>query len=251
MQLADHPDRHVIVLLATQKFFVRFLNRKVRRKIGDDRMKGYITRTTGYITRMASYRMRARIISHRTGLYLNGIVGIDGWANFAIELKAYADCRPTEPAADSKQNYVYLLLMGYALENLAKGIIAYKAYSPKITDATPFEENVVKLDFKRKDGKKCKGRGGKEKKCILTTHNLDDLYSARDIGFDVSDTEIDHLRVISIYPLWKGRYPVPLDIDEVPSSEPSFEDLSKTVISIYDRAMAEVERLRSLRSSAK
>jgi len=83
---------------------------------------------------------------------------------------------------------------------------------------------------------------------MLTTHNLDDLYSAKDIGFDVSDTEIDHLKVISDYTLWKGRYPVPLDIAEMPSSpEPSFEDLSKTAEDIYNRAMAEVERLRSLR----
>ena len=64
---------------------------------------------------MASYSIRARIISHRTGQYLTGIVGIDGWANFATALKAYADCRPNEPAADSKLSNVYLMLMGYAL----------------------------------------------------------------------------------------------------------------------------------------
>jgi len=201
-------------------------------------MKGYITRTTDYITRMASYSIRARIISHRTGLYRRGIVGIDGWANFAIALKAYADCRPNEPAADSKLNDAYLMRMGYALEDLAKCIIAYKAYTPEITDITPFEEKLREFEFERNDGKKRK----------LKTHDLEDLYRARNLGVQVSDPEIAHLKVISNYTLWKGRYPVPLDIAEMPSSpEPSFEDLSNTTKSIYDRAMAEVERLRSLR----
>lgn len=46
-----------------------------------------------------------RIISHETWLYLRGIVGIDGWANFAIALKAYADCRPvTSPENSATSN---------------------------------------------------------------------------------------------------------------------------------------------------
>jgi hypothetical protein len=169
-----------------------------------------------------------------------GVVGIDGWANFAIELKASADCRPvTSPENAATSNAVYLMLMGYALEDLAKCIIAFKAYTPAITDVTPFEEKLKTFRFTRKDGQER----------VLKTHNLDDLYLANDIGFDVSPAEIDHLKVISNYTLWKGRYPVPLDIANMPSSsEPSFEDLSTTARNIYDRAMAEVERLRSLRA---
>jgi hypothetical protein len=186
------------------------------------------------------YGMSARIISHETWLYLRGIVGIDGWANFAIALKAYADCKPTTSSKDAVYpNAIYLMMMGYALEDLAKCIIAYKAYNAGITDVIPFEERLKEFEFTRKDGQKRK----------LGTHNLDDLYLAEDIGFEVSTAEIDHLKLISIYALWKGRYPVPLDIAKMPSSpEPSFEDLSKTATSVYDRAMAEVERLRSSRS---
>lgn len=181
------------------------------------------------------YGIDVRIVSHKTGQYLDGIVGIDGWANFAITLKAYADCRLTTSAGDATQNAVYLMLMGYALEDLAKCIIAYKAYTPAITDVTPFEEKLKTFKFTRKDGQV---RG-------LGTHNLDDLYLARDIGFEISATETDHLKIISGYTLWKGRYPVPLDIANMPSSsEPSFEDLSTTANNIYDRAMAEIERLR-------
>lgn len=182
-----------------------------------------------------------RIVSHETGLYLRGIVGIDGWANFAVALKTYADCRQAATTSSENTNLdsVYLMLMGYALEDLAKCIIAYKAYTPKITDVTPFEEKLGEFWFTTKKGKRCK----------LGTHNLDDLYLADDISLKVSDTEVGHLKVISIYTYWKGRYPVPLEINKVPSSsEPTFEDLSKTAISIYDQAMAEVEKLRSSES---
>jgi hypothetical protein len=186
--------------------------------------------------------INARVVSHKTGQYLNGIVGIDGWANFAIALKTYAGCRQSATSGSSEDTYLdsaYLMLMGYALENLAKCIIARKAYNPGILDVTPFEEKLKDFEFTRKDGKKRK----------LKTHKLHDLYLAEDISFEVSDTEIAHLKVISIYTLWKGRYPVPLEINNVPtSSEPGFEALSQTAINIYDKAMAEVENLRSLRS---
>ena len=186
---------------------------------------------------MAGYGRDVRIISHETGLYLRGIVGIDGWADFAIALKTYADCKPII-SPETTPNAVYLMLMGYALEDLAKCIIAYKAYNATITDVTPFEEKLRTFRFTRKDNQVR----------ALGTHNLDDLYLANNIGFEVSVSEIDHLKVISIYTQWKGRYPVPLDIQNMQSSsEPSFEDLSTTAKNIYDRAMAEVNRLRSLR----
>lgn len=179
-----------------------------------------------------------RIINHETWLYLRGIVGIDGWANFAIALKAYADSRHNISTENPSQDLVYLMLMGYALEDLAKCIIAYKAYTPAITDVIPFEEKLKEFEFDRDDNKKCK----------LKTHELEDLYRAKDLGFHVSNQEIAHLKILSSYTTWRGRYPVPLDIVKMPSSpDPSFEDLSKTATSIYERAMAEVERLRSLR----
>lgn len=193
--------------------------------------------------RQISSCFTARTVSHKTGLYLKLIIGLDSWTEFAAALKAYADCRPTTSSGNTTPNAIYLMLMGYALEDLAKCIIASKAYTATITDVTPFEEKLSEFKFERRDRQR---RNGKDPK--LGTHDLDDLYSAKDLGFEVSDTEIEHLRAISIYTQWKGRYPVPLKIGQLPSSEPSFEDLSATAESIYIRAKAEVERLRSLRS---
>jgi hypothetical protein len=185
----------------------------------------------------ASYQCGARVVSHKTGLYLNGVVGLDGWANFAIAIKAYADSKPMTCLEKPVSDYVYLMLMGYALENLAKGIIAHKAYTPAINDVTPFEQEFKKFTFKRRDGKVC----------YLGIHDLDDLYMAEDIGFEVSDNEIAHLKVLTIYIEWKGRYPIPQKVGKImSSSEPGFEELSATSRRIYDKATEEIERLRSL-----
>lgn len=189
---------------------------------------------------MAGYDIGVRIVSHETGQYLRGIVGIDGWAKFATALKAYADCRPATSSENSAtSNAVYLMLMGYVLEDLAKCIIAFRAYTPEIIDVTQFEERLKDFRFMRRDGQERR----------LSTHKLDDLYLANDIGFQVEPIEVDHLKIISIYTLWKGRYPVPLEIADMhSSSESSFEDLSTTARSVYDRDIAEIERLRSLRA---
>lgn len=182
--------------------------------------------------------MDMRLISQKTHQYLRGIVGIDRWVDLAIALKSYADLRPTTSGSD--MGGVYLMLMGYALEDLAKSIILCKAYDAKPTDVSPFEERLKKFTFLLDDGKK---------ECKLTTHNLDELYKAKDLGFKVIDSEIGHLKFISNYTQWKGRYPVAVDIVKMSSSsEPSFDDLSNTAMSIYNRAMAEVERLRTSRS---
>jgi len=98
------------------------------------------------VERQTSFGISTRIISYKTGQYLTGIVGIDSWLNFAIALRAYADCKPTTSSGDTTSSAVYLMLMGYALEDLAKCIIAYKAYTPEITDVTPFEEKMENLN---------------------------------------------------------------------------------------------------------
>jgi hypothetical protein len=41
--------------------------------------------------RTISTGIDCRIISHETGLYLRGIVGLDGWTDFAVALKSYAE----------------------------------------------------------------------------------------------------------------------------------------------------------------
>lgn len=175
-----------------------------------------------------------RVISQRTHIYLRGIVGIDRWVDLAIELKKYADTRPTD-CDDDDQNAVYLMLMGYVLEDLAKGIIACRAYDETITDVIPFEERIKSLKFQLDDGSIRS----------LTIHELDKLYKAKNMGFNISDSEEKHLQAISQYTLWKGRYPVPTNINGVPDSWPSFDDMNSTAKTIYDKAMAEIQKLRT------
>ena len=83
--------------------------------------------------------MDMRLISQETHNYLRGIVGIDGWVKKAIALKSYSDQTPTN--FDSDLEGVYLMLMGYALENLAKSIISCNAYDKKPADVTPLRKN--------------------------------------------------------------------------------------------------------------
>ena len=99
------------------------------------------------VERQTSFGISTRIISYKTGQYLTGIVGIDSWLNFAIALRAYADCKPTTSSGDTTSSAVYLMLMGYVLEDLAKGIIACRAYDETITDVIPFEERIKSLKF--------------------------------------------------------------------------------------------------------
>jgi len=224
MGIISHAFLNLYTIIATKAYVFKLLDRKRGIRI--------------MVERQMSIGCTARIVSHETGSYLRGIVGLDSWTEFAVALKAFADSKPARVSGDTTQNAVYLMLMGYALEDLAKCIIARKAYTPAITDVTPFEEKFEEFRFKRRDGQVRR----------LKIHDLDDLYSAENLGFEVSDTEIEHLKAISIYTLWKGRYPVPLEIGHVPTSEPSFDDLSATAENVYDRAKAEVERLQSLRS---
>ncbi len=128
------------------------------------------------------------------------------------------------------------MLMGYVLEDLAKSIILCRAYDANPLDITPFTKKIKKIKFLLNDGTQWS----------IKSHDLDKLYSAKDIGFSVRPTEINHLKAISRYTLWEGRYPVPLDIKHVPSSEFSFEDMDNTARNIYEKAVAEVQKLRTL-----
>ena len=176
-----------------------------------------------------------RIIDQKTHKYLRGVVDVNSWTNWAMKFKSEADRKLSEPV-DDYRNAMCLLFLGIALETLAKGIILSKAYDAQLI---PVEhaENVLR-------GWKFELFGGGM--CPINKHDLDKLYSAKNLGFNLSDPDIEHLKAISAYIYWKGRYPVPLDIDHVPPSEPSFDDLAGTAINIFEMAMKEVQKLKVL-----
>ena len=64
---------------------------------------------------------------------------------------------------------------------------------------------------------------------------------AKDIGFKVSDTEIDDFKTISIYTLWKGRYPVALDIKQ---QSPSLKTTASMTYPVQQEASTTEQWLR-------
>lgn len=181
-----------------------------------------------------SLLFHSRIIDAKTHGYLRGVVDINKWHDWAIELKSVADKSLAVSNPNDKQKAMYLMLMGYALENLAKGIILSKSYDAHLIAPEYCEKELRDWKFELKNGNKWG----------IKTHNLDKLYEAKDLGFGVSGSDVNILKAMSAYTQWKGRYSVPLDIDDLPLSEPSFEDMANAVKDIYEKAMAEAEKLR-------
>jgi hypothetical protein len=182
-----------------------------------------------------SIGVSARVIDQKTHKYLRGVVDINSWTNWAMKFKSEADRKLGEPA-DGYRNAMCLLFLGISLETLAKGIILSKAYDAHLLPVEHAEEELRGWKFEL-------FRGGM---WPINKHDLDKLYSAKNLGFNVSDPDIEHLKAVSAYIYWKGRYPVPLDIDHVPSSEPSFDELAGTARDVFERAMKEVQKLKAL-----
>lgn len=140
-----------------------------------------------------------------------------------------------ESGDNNKRKAVCLMLMRYALESLAKGIILSKAYNAHLLGIKHSEEELRGWKYELKDGKKRN----------IDKHELEKLYEAKDLGFKVNDSEIDLLKDITAYILWKGRYSVPLRIDKLPSSEPNFDDMFKVARDVYERAIEEARKLKA------
>ncbi len=84
--------------------------------------------------------------------------------------------------------HIYLLIAGYAIENLLKGIIVKKNLIPSLHQPRP--ELPTKLPS------------------YLNSHNLMDLLQQAGLRCK-SDDEREFLRVLSDYTTWAGRYPAP------------------------------------------
>lgn len=209
---------------------------RIREELAD-RIK-YFSKASGCQTMLQLFLLfsiSTRIIDGKTHGYLRGVVDINKWRDWAIELKSVADKSLAVTNPNDKQKAMYLMLMGYALENLAKGIILSKSYDAHLIAPEYCEKELRDWKFELKNGNKWG----------IKTHNLDKLYEAKDLGFSVSASDINILKAMSAYTQWKGRYSVPLDIDDLPLSEPSFEDMANSVKDVYEKAMAEAEKLRA------
>jgi len=95
---------------------------------------------------------------------------------------------------------IYLLLTGYAIENLIKGIIYSK-------DPNKLEEDDKNLRFKRS----------------LVHHHLANLYV--EAGLATSNAKIDHdtkeiLDYLEEFITWRGRYNLPLNLQQAKNKKP-------------------------------
>jgi hypothetical protein len=96
---------------------------------------------------------------------------------------------------------IYMLLMGYAFENLIKGIIICKMW---LRDPNSVEKaSLGKLKFTRKYG-----RGEYD----ITTHDFDRLLEAEVLDIVPSDPEKDLLRELQECVIWGGKYPTPKEV---------------------------------------
>ena len=133
----------------------------------------------------------------------------------------------------------YMLLMGYALENIIKGIIICQM---SLNDPDSIKKkNVSDLKFKLKDEKGERG--------IQTHKFVDELLKAEVVNITPSDPEKNLLKEIEGCILWGGRYPIP---NKVKSNEPftSPTDIifmsprkSKQIKDIYEKWITELHRL--------
>ena len=129
---------------------------------------------------------------HRIERITTGAKQPIGWLLGAKDLKCAADVlakAPTNIETEFGIQRVYLMLMGFALENLLKGLLV--SSSP---------DQYVRKDDKLFDW----GKDG---------HNLVKL--AQWAGLELSETEVDICRRLSRFSTWAGRYWFPRSVKEV------------------------------------
>ncbi|MFZ3148420.1 MAG: hypothetical protein WA137_05205 [Methanothrix sp.] len=123
---------------------------------------------------------------------------------------------------------VYMLLMGYALENLVKGIIIseMRRIDPKSID----RENLGDLLLPWKDG---------VGKCSITTHIFKHLFNIKYCNINLPNEEMRLLEEIEEYVLSGGKYPTPKKFNG------SFTNNTDLVVMDYDRRQKPINALYS------
>lgn len=135
---------------------------------------------------------------------------------------------------------IYLLLMGYALEDLFKGIIICGSWSTN-------RECLEKDDF----NKFCVPRKGRESCMSIANHGLIELLQAKAMNatFTANFTKPERkvMCILDTHVLWAGRYPVSKKYTKKYPATNQIIQLSEvpneTIDTIYEKAVAELQRL--------
>jgi hypothetical protein len=134
---------------------------------------------------------------------------------------------------------VYKLLMGYALENIIKGIIICQM---SLNDPDSIKkENLEDIKFKLK---------GSEQPCKITVHGLaNNLLNAEVVNIVVLDKEKPLLKDLDACIIWGGKYPAPKNNK---SNEPFIPmggavvlnpKLAEPIKAIYDKWLDELHKI--------
>lgn len=121
-----------------------------------------------------------------------------------------------EAALDERLLFPYLLLAGFALENALKGILV--ARNPEyVTEAGEFTKKGHKL---------------------LPLH--------LDCGFSPTKEEIEVLKELTMYTEWRGRYPIPLVMDNMRTQGVMRDSgkLRRVTDRLFEQAMTELDKER-------
>jgi len=163
------------------------------------------------------------------------------WQKACEYFSSNLDGRPIDADKDWELQLfpVYELLMGYALENIIKGIIICQM---SLNDPDSIKkENLEDLVFKLK---------GSEQKCKITVHGLaNNLLNAEVVKIIVLDKEKPLLKDLDACIIWGGKYPVPRNNK---SNEPFIPiggavalnpKLAEPIKAIYDKWLDELHKI--------
>ena len=131
---------------------------------------------------------------------------------------------------------VYMLLMGYALENAMKGIIITRTCLIDPQSICGSDLSSFQFPF-----------NGKGQKKHITKHGLVDLCNAKVMSLTFGPDEIMIIKKLDEYIIWKGRYSVSKKYEAERSPcqcEIEFTDGScKIVYPTYQKSLDELEKL--------
>jgi len=118
-----------------------------------------------------------------------------------------------EDFVDIDKYSVFMMLMGYSMENLFRGIIICGEW---LEDPDSIDEIVNYNEFKAH----IKGSG--EANLILMSHGLRRLLGARHMSITFTEEEKNMMDDLDEFITWKGRYPVPKEYN--PSDPTGLKD---------------------------
>jgi hypothetical protein len=132
---------------------------------------------------------------------------------------------------------VYMLLAGYALENLFKGIIISGMWlddDNSVDSIDDFENLSAPL------------KGSTTQTMTIKKHGLIDLLAAKNMSLTFGKEEKEVMQKLNDFVLWGGRYPSPknykTNFQQIPPSlnEPNEQEI---IYKMYHKAAAELDRL--------